>query len=527
MNRPVLLATTLSTLALLISVPTAQAKGKSAKADVCHWDSDASEYKLLNVSTNSAHFDASKHGDDLDAGDYYVDSDGDGSGDWDSAVSDCPTDSSWSTDNDDDFPNDAGETTDSDGDGVGDNSDLCEGEDSSGDSDYDGVCDDEDLCEGDDSTGDTDGDYICDDEDACPTEDATGQDEDYDGCIDDTGEGDECLTDMSWAVTHTASVWVMSSATGDLDGDGDLDVAGGSQIFLNDGTGSFSATATSGGYGWSQHLSDIDGDGDLDVLNCELGNPTLWENDGSGGFTFLSTLSIGQTRGGCVFEDLDGDGDTDAYLGGYQRADRVYLNDGSGNFTLSSSPTAGSHRDTTQNLASADIDGDGDLDIIDSNGDSFTSPDGVIWLNDGSAGFTASTETFGGYTGRAVSTGDFDGDGNVDIFAGIKGADQIWFGDGTGAFTDSGQALATCETNAVTLADVDYDGDLDAVVGCRNVGVRIYENDGAGTFTHTDSLNHTGENFAPGAADYNGDGAMDIFTTGYVGSRVWEGTCAP
>lgn len=112
---------------------------KSSKADVCHWDSDAGAYTLLNVSTNSAHFDASKHGDDVDAGDYYEDADGDGAGA--GAAADCPAWDSYSTDGSDAFPDDPDEDTDSDGDGIGDNSDACPDEAAGTDSDGDG-CED-------------------------------------------------------------------------------------------------------------------------------------------------------------------------------------------------------------------------------------------------------------------------------------------------------------------------------------------------------------------------------------------------
>jgi hypothetical protein len=119
-----------------------------SKADICHWSDDDQQYVLLNVSTRSAHFDASKHPDDALSGSYYPDSDGDGYGDDGASSTTCPAGlDGWSSNNTDVFPADATEWADTDGDGVGDNSDAFPDDASEwADTDGDGVGDNSDAC---------------------------------------------------------------------------------------------------------------------------------------------------------------------------------------------------------------------------------------------------------------------------------------------------------------------------------------------------------------------------------------------
>ena len=83
-------------------------------------------------------------------------------------------------------------------------------------------------------------------------------------------------------------------------------------------------------------LGDVDGDGDLDafVANLGSGQPnSVWLNNGSG------TFSLGQSVGsspsdGVGLGDLDGDGDLDAFVANrLNQPNRVWKNDGNGNFT--------------------------------------------------------------------------------------------------------------------------------------------------------------------------------------------------
>ncbi len=184
-------------------------------------------------------------------------------------------------------------------------------------------------------------------------------------------------------------------ALGDIDGDGDLDAvvvnySSNDKVWLNDGSGAFSAHPTTpifGGIGGAADstdvaLGDIDGDGDLDALvaNDSSQAETVWLNNGSGTFSaHLSTPSFGAGNSQAVdLGDIDGDGDLDAVVANaLLEAQTVWLNNGSGDFSAhSSSPNFGAGEST--DVALGDIDGDGDLDAVVVNS---VTEGQTVWLN--------------------------------------------------------------------------------------------------------------------------------------------------
>jgi len=212
---------------------------------------------------------------------------------------------------------------------------------------------------------------------------------------------------------------------GDLDGDGDLDAVQANQghfnsrVLLNDGTGQFIETdqrLTQNGHGVD--LGDLDGDGDLDVfIACAYAfgrsmPSKIYFNDGTAWFTDsqqdLDDTSISANLVQLV--DIDVDSDLDAFVAyltlGREFLSRVYLNDGSGRFS-------GSEYNLPFGTLFCDLDGDGDVDaFIKEPGSMFRT-----LINDGLGGLNEVWRADCGflqYEPFSIAFGDLNGDGNID-----------------------------------------------------------------------------------------------------------------
>ena len=177
---------------------------------------------------------------------------------------------------------------------------------------------------------------------------------------------------------------------------------------------------------------------------------------------------------------MDGDGDLDIVYAGLTNDTFGWLENNGSSWAQASIDTSA---DGAKAVHIADIDGDGDLDFV---GGSFYG-DSVAWYeNDGAANpsFTKTTISTGTDGLNDVDVADIDGDGDLDIIAASGNDDEItWFeNNGAADPTFATTVIATSADNPheVFIADMDADGDLDIIsTSVNDSTVAWYENNGA------------------------------------------------
>jgi FG-GAP-like repeat/RTX calcium-binding nonapeptide repeat (4 copies) len=218
---------------------------------------------------------------------------------------------------------------------------------------------------------------------------------------------------------------------GDLDGDGDIDLAVSHaeedtiSILLNDGTGNFTASTpfATGDRPKLYEIADLDGDGDLDLLSVdtvrlnlntadESGNSlSFHRNNGNGSFAPAETLVVGEGVWEVNTADLDGDGDLDLMTPNQaEDTASVLLNNGNGVF---SSPVKLSVGNRPISTVGADLDGDGDNDLAVANFSSSASLS--VFLNNGNGTFAPETRFNTTRFPSRLRAVDLDGDGDLDL----------------------------------------------------------------------------------------------------------------
>ncbi|TAH39482.1 MAG: VCBS repeat-containing protein [Planctomycetota bacterium] len=326
----------------------------------------------------------------------------------------------------------------------------------------------------------------------------------------------------------------------DVDHDGDNDVlythegAGGVSVgavalFRNNGAAGFGAaqriTLGPGNGGVHVATADVTGDGWIDLLVPTEITQKWWlvPGDGAGGFGAARELRAGEFPRSIEATDLDGDADLDVTVvasGSLEAC--VYLNPGDGAFEQRPVIEMSDPREAPtsfSNLGSADIDLDGDLDLVVGFSHNFNDRYGLTVRRNNGDGSFASGETYN--TSRlpdALTLSDVSGDGYVDLvfadYLQFSSNLRVRLNDGTGAF-GAGMTFGAvgCDPEAIETADVDEDGDLDVLVGgCYGV-VQISKNNGDGT-GFSAFLRHTvnGNTHALGLGDFNEDGHLDLLT---------------
>jgi hypothetical protein len=318
----------------------------------------------------------------------------------------------------------------------------------------------------------------------------------------------ESLTSHTFNLGLTGGIGVV-----DLDGDKYNDYILSSDKFLwaeydpSLGEVVLSDLATvSNGIGFFETI-DIDNDGDFDIV-YRTGSSTdhqlnILLNDGSQNFievTIDSSLSAAAVST-LIPEDFDGDGDIDilttARIPGNNDELRLYENDGSLNFTMNVIDIF----DPIFDIAIADIDANGEKDIVVSRSSNNTSR---IYYNPLSTNVIEVLDPSVMGNARLLIL-DYDNDGDLDITSTDNGGLHLFTNDGSQNFSES--ILVTFLTGILyDVQDFDNDGDMD-IIGDGG----LYINNGDDTFTQASVGVGMQHNIF---SDVNGDGVLDGFFAG-------------
>jgi len=371
-------------------------------------------------------------------------------------------------------------------------------------------------------------------------------------------------------------------AGADMDGDGAQDIVTSIRhqncdinvrVFAGDGAGSFTNAAEisvgPAGEVDSDHLAlvDMTGDGLPDIVLADRGpnhgdavDPGAIHvivNEGGMRFAAVASVQLDATIPRWIEAvDVNGDGATDVVAWSRQvtpkdlddpvdRFVEVFLNDGTGTLEpiqkilLESAP----HLLGLGGVASGDLDGDGDADLLATTGSTDDLP-GNVWLlvNDGQGPLHVDRIQEVGRRPFALAIGDFDQDGDSDAALAFQHNSTngppgyllepylvIFSNDGAGNLTVSQSFV---DPNArpgrdVQAADLDGDGWLDLAIPDSRGSLRVHLNQGDGSYGEGTSYDAAGHALSQAVADFDSDGRPDValFSTDEIITLLFNRAC--
>ena len=239
-----------------------------------------------------------------------------------------------------------------------------------------------------------------------------------------------------------------------------------------------------------------------------------------------------------AFADYDNDGDLDLFVGFNGQPNRLYRND-NGTYTDVASSVGVADQGPTRSSAWGDYDNDGHMDLLVG----FASREKTwakLYRNRGNGSrFTDATEATGiKITGsfRQVSWVDYDNDGDVDLFVGLRDKPNVMLRNDKGTFIDVSAQVGLDDSRRTVGAvwfDYDQDGDLDLFVTNMDGDTNgLFRNDGNRFVDVAPQLGlETGGralgmraygSVRPSLGDYNNDGHLDIFIANYGPNALFQ-----
>lgn len=307
-------------------------------------------------------------------------------------------------------------------------------------------------------------------------------------------------------------------------------------LFRNDGSGNFTkitagALVNDGGFSYGASIGDFNNDSYPDIFVVNGGssasqNNFFYTNNGDGTFTKITAgifvNEIGNSWGSSSV-DYDNDGKLDIYTANFNRNNFLYKGNGDGTFTKITAGAIVNDGGGSVTCAWGDYDNDGFQDVFVANSNFSAGENNFLYKNNGGGSFTKITAgnivTDGGNS-TGASWGDYDNDGDIDLFVTNYFSENnfLYRNDGSGTFTkittgdivnDGGASVGSA------WGDYDNDGDLDLFVSNdNNQNEFLYNNNGNGTFTKVitgDIVNSAGRSNGSAWGDYDLDGDLDLY----------------
>ena len=271
-----------------------------------------------------------------------------------------------------------------------------------------------------------------------------------------------------------------SLVLGDWNNDGKMDLAsgGGDSVYIrvDDGTGNLTAYQTINTSSTMLVSGDIDGDGYLDIVRSSYfaQNVTILKNNGFGTFIISSTINVAGAYGICM-SDFDNDGALDIAVVSYDASYTLSIlrNDGAGKFQLAHTYNLGNY---IQRVEAGDVNNDGYNDLVVSVNGNGSGTTLAVLKNDGNGAFTRGADINIGYPTTFLKLADLDGDGDLDVVVSETSSQLvIALNDGQGAFSKS-VGYPISQYYDLSIADLNGDGKLDVLTGDIGSTFSIWKN---------------------------------------------------
>jgi len=264
----------------------------------------------------------------------------------------------------------------------------------------------------------------------------------------------------------------------------------------------------------------------LSILACNEDDT----NSGTKAFTEVQDLSIVQvSQSSIALADFNGDNFLDILITGVRGTfpndvgiSQIYFNNQDGSF--STPDTSPFKAVAVGSVATADVDNDGDQDVLITGADDMGIRDSALYINDGLGDFVEKVTPFEPVSEGSVAFADIDNDGDQDVLisGGAAGfhVTKLYQNDGLGEFTEvMNTPFDQVRFSSIGFSDIDGDSDQDVLISGitfnSEIITKLYKNDGTGTFTEV--ANTPFDTFWDGDAvfaDIDGDNDPDLLISG-------------